>query len=118
MSNNKAYVKIPIEVIKYAPNSVHNKTAEVLNNIFEKQQDIDTGNGNLVPLQKPPSKTKGPVKNLRPINLLPPVRKILSKTGLKRSRKCNREISKQVANSIQNKKKCRRDSVGLPMAFS
>ena len=85
MSNNKAYVKIPIEMIKYAPDSVHNKTAEVLNNIFAKHVDVDTGSAALIPLQKPPPKKKGPVKNLRPINLLPVIRKILSKLGLKRS---------------------------------
>ena len=38
-----------------------------------------------MPLQKPPPKKKGPVKNLRPINLLPEIRKVLSKTGLKRA---------------------------------
>ena len=85
MSNNKAYVKIPIELIKYSPYSIHDKTADILNNIFAKHIDVKTGNADLVPLQKPPPKKKGPVKNLRPINLLPEIRKILSKTGLKRA---------------------------------
>ena len=47
MSNNKAYVKVPVELIKYAPSCVHDKTAEVLNNIFAKHQDIPTGNADL-----------------------------------------------------------------------
>ena len=85
MSNNKAYVNIPVELMKYAPTTVHRKTAEILNNIFEKHVDIDTGSAILVPLQKPPPKKKGPVKNLRPINLLPVIRKVLSKLALRRS---------------------------------
>ena len=44
----------------------------------------------LIPLQKPPPKPKGPVKNLRPINLLPIIRKILSKIGLSRA---NQELN-------------------------
>ena len=85
MSNNKAYVKIPVEMIKYAPDKVHDKTAEIINNIFAKHVDVNTGSAVLIPLQKPPPKKKGPVKNLRPVNLLPVIRKILSKIGLKRS---------------------------------
>ena len=45
------------------------------------------GTSVLVPLQKPPPKAKGPVKNLRPINLLLVIRKILSKIALERSGK-------------------------------
>ena len=85
MSNNKAYVKIPVELIKYSTPGIYNKTATILNNIFDQHTDIDTGSADLIALQKPPPKKKGPVKNLRPINLLPVIRKILSKIGLKRS---------------------------------
>ncbi len=85
MSNNKGYVNIPMELVKYAPPSAHNKIAEILNNVFEKHIDVDTGSAALVPLQKPPPKKKGPVKNLRPINLLPAIRKILSKLALRRA---------------------------------
>ena len=85
MSNNKAYVNIPVELVKYAPTNVHNKIAESLNNIFSKHIDVDTGSAALIPLQKPPPKKKGPVKNLRPINLLPIIRKILSKLALRRA---------------------------------
>jgi hypothetical protein len=76
MSNNKAYVKIPVELIKYSPASIYDKTSNIINNIFEKHTDVKTGNSDLVALQKPPPKKKGPVKNLRPINLLPIIRKI------------------------------------------
>ena len=85
MSNNKAYVKIPIELIKYATPEVYEKTADILNHIFDEHTDVNTGSADLIALQKPPPKQKGPVKNLRPINLLPIIRKILSKIGLKRS---------------------------------
>ena len=74
MSNNKAANGIVSELIKYAPQIVHEKTANILNKLFEEHQDIDTGSGTLIPLQKPPPKKKGPVKNLRPINLLPVIR--------------------------------------------
>ena len=85
MSNNKAYVKIPVELVKYSPISIYEKTSEIMNNIFDKHTDVNTGKADLIALQKPPPKKKGPVKNLRPINLLPIIRKILSKIGLKRS---------------------------------
>ena len=85
MSNGKASNGIAAELIKYGPHQLHAKIAQCLNNIFSKHQDIDTGSSKLIPLQKPPPKKKGPVKNLRPINLLPVIRKVLSKVGLKRS---------------------------------
>ena len=71
MANNKAAGKdgISVELLKYAPDVVFEKIAEFLN-IFEIHEDINTGTSVLVPLQKPPPKAKGPVKNLRPINLL------------------------------------------------
>ena len=94
--NNKAPGKdnISVELLKYAP-SVHNKIAEILNNMFEKHSEIDTGSAILVPLQKPPLKKKGPVKNLRPVNLLPVIRKVLSKVALRRSEEnIERHLSK------------------------
>ena len=46
--------------------------------MFENHRDeINIGKSNLFPLQKP-NKEKGPLKNLRPINLLNSSRKILS----------------------------------------
>ena len=89
MANNKAAGKdsISVEMLKYAPDIVFEKIACHLNNIFELHEDIDTGAAVLVPLQKPPPKKKGPVKNLRPINLLLVIRKMLSKIALRRSGK-------------------------------
>ena len=89
MANNKAAGKdnISVEMLKYAPDIVFEKIAQYLNNIFELHEDITTGTSVLVPLQKPPPKAKGPVKNLRPINLLLVIRKILSKIALERSGK-------------------------------
>ena len=85
MANGKASNGLFVELLKYASHKVHGKVAMVLNNIFSKHEDVDTGSSLLIPLQKPPPKKKGPVKNLRPINLLPVIRKMLSKIGLKRS---------------------------------
>ena len=89
MANNKAAGKdnISVELLKYAPDIVIEKITQFLNEIFEIHQNIDTGASELVPLQKPPPKKKGPVKNLRPINLLPVIRKVLSKIALGRSGK-------------------------------
>ena len=54
------------------------KLCNTYNKMFENQCDeINIGRSNLLPLQKP-NKEKGPLKNLRPINLLNTRRKILS----------------------------------------
>ena len=89
MANGKAAGKdnISVELLKYAPEIVFEKIATFLNELFEKHKDINTGTSELVPLQKPPPKKKGPVKNLRPINLLLVIRKVLSKIALNRSSK-------------------------------
>ena len=79
MKNNKATADIPAELIKHAPESTHGSIATVLNNMFEKKEDINIGEGKLLPLQKPKPKQVGPVKNLRPITLLTMIRKILSR---------------------------------------
>ena len=98
MANNKAAGKdnISVELLKYAPDIVHEKIKTFLNNLFEFHQDIKTGTSELVPLQKPPPKKKGPVKNLRPINLLLVIRKVLSKIALGRSKK---QIGKHLSHS-------------------
>ena len=49
----------------------------MLNDCIENCTDIATGIGLLAPIPKP-GKPKGPTKNLRPVTLLPIVRKILS----------------------------------------
>ena len=49
----------------------------VLNNIFQKHEQIDIGKGILAPIQKTNAK-QGPVKKLRPVILLPMIRKVMS----------------------------------------
>ena len=85
MANGKAANGISAELVKYGPHCLHKKIASTINSIFSVHKDVSTGNSMLIPLQKPPPKPKGPVKNLRPINLLPIIRKILSKIGLGRA---------------------------------
>ena len=79
LNNNRAAGndRISIELVKYAPNEVHNLISNIINESFQYHQELAVGNGILVALQKP-GKPKGPVKNLRPIILLPVLRKILS----------------------------------------
>ena len=86
MSNNKATGedKIPVELIKYSPPSLIAEITKILNNVFENAHDtINVGISILLPLQKP-NKPIGPLKNLRPINLLNVIRKILSIITLNR----------------------------------
>ena len=75
---------INAELVKYAPIFILAQIAILLNNIFSNHVDIDTGDGELVVLPKPPPKETGLVANLRPITLLPIIRKILSKITLER----------------------------------
>ena len=70
MKNGKSTADIPSELVKYAPKCAHSGIATSLNRMFEEHEDIEIGSGILVPLQKPPPKQVGPVKNLRPITLL------------------------------------------------
>ena len=86
MTNNRAadHVNICAELVKYAPKDIHTEIAETLNDLIEKQHQIDIGKGILVPLEKPLKRMPGPVKNLRPITLLPTIRKIMSKITLSR----------------------------------
>ena len=50
MANNKATGKdnISVELLKYAPDIVHEKIKTFLNNLFEFHQDIKTGTSELV----------------------------------------------------------------------
>ena len=86
MTNNRAPGKdnINIELIKYAPQIVHDEIKNILNDAFENNTNINIGDGILLPIPKP-KKTKGPVTNLRPITLLESIRKILSKILINRS---------------------------------
>ena len=80
LKNGKSTADIPAELIKYGPDRAHSSIATVLNNMLEKQEDIDIGRGTLLPIQKPKPKQVGPVKNLRPITLLRMIRKVFSRT--------------------------------------
>ena len=77
LNNNRAqgYDKIAAEMIKYGPEELHQKITSILNKCVSNNLDINTGFGLLAPLQKP-GKTKGPMTNLRPVILLPVIRKI------------------------------------------
>ena len=99
LNNNKSAGNdsISAEMIKYGPPELHNQIAPTINNIFEKHEDLHLGEGILVALQKP-GKTKGPVKNLRPVILLPIIRKIVSNIVLNRIQpKVDQYLSKSQA---------------------
>ncbi len=85
MSNHRApgYDNVAVELIKYAPECIHQEIAHILNDTLENHNDLHLGSGILAALWKP-GKPKGPVKNLRPIILLTVLRKILSKIALAR----------------------------------
>ena len=61
---------ISAELIKYGTPELIQLITNVLNSIFEGNKDFKIGNGILVPIQNA-NKPKGPIKNLRPITLLP-----------------------------------------------
>ena len=61
------------------------KIHKLMNEAFEKHNDIETGVGILVSQPKP-GKAKGPVKNLRPVILLPIIRKMLLNIVLERTK--------------------------------
>jgi exonuclease III len=79
LNNNRAagYDNITAELLKYAPAEVYVDTATVLNKCFTHNEGIQVSKGLLVALPKP-GKPKGPLKNLRPVILLPIIRKVLS----------------------------------------
>jgi hypothetical protein len=73
------------ELVKNAPPEVCGIIADVINKSMELAEDLEIGLAKLVTLQKP-GKPVGPVKNIRPIALLPLLRKILSLVVLARVR--------------------------------
>ena len=86
MNNNKATREdgIPAELLKYDQDTLMKDIARVLNSIFEEHNDvINVGRSILQPILKP-GKPEGPRKNLRPINLLNVIRKVLSLITLNR----------------------------------
>ena len=69
---------VNVELIKYAPESVHQEIADIYNQITESNNFPDELKlGILTPIPKP-GKPKGPPENLRPIILLSVIRKILT----------------------------------------
>ena len=86
LKNNRACGPdfIPNELLKYAGNTFCKIYSDIINACFETNTYIKTiGESILTPLQKP-GKPAGPPKNLRPLNLLNGVRKILSIIALNR----------------------------------
>ena len=73
------------ELVKSAPPEIYDTIADVLNKAISYGEDLELGLTKLVVLQKP-GKPAGPLKNLRPIALLPLLRKILSLITLARVR--------------------------------
>ena len=74
---------IYVEMIKYSPPEIHQKIADILNNLDEDTPE-EVIRGILSALPKP-GKPKGPPANLRPIILLSVLRKILTIIMLKRT---------------------------------
>ena len=79
MKNGKAagFDGISVELLKYGPDILVTCVTSILNGAFEQHADLKLGHGILVPLQKP-GKKKGIFKNLRPVILLPTIRKLMS----------------------------------------
>ncbi|GFR87168.1 very-long-chain enoyl-CoA reductase [Elysia marginata] len=73
------------EFLKFAPHLIDNKIAKILNQTFERHEDLNINEGLLIALPKP-GKPKGPPQNLRPIILLNSIRKMLSTIVLNRIR--------------------------------
>ena len=106
MSNNKATGEdgIQLELIKYGPDILINEIADAINWTVENHSDtLNIGKSVLLPTLKP-KKTPGPVKNLRPINLLNTIRKILSTVTLNRiNSKVDEYLSQSQAAYRQNR---------------
>ena len=86
LKNNRACGPdyIPNELLKYAGPLFSTHFASIINECFETHTYIDAiGESILTPLQKP-GKPAGPPKNLRPLNLLNGIRKVLSIISLNR----------------------------------
>ena len=76
--------EIPNELLNYAGPSFCREFSDIINQSFESNTYIkEIGESILTPLQKP-GKPLGPVKSLRPLNLLNGIRKIISVLTLNR----------------------------------
>jgi len=73
------------ELIKNGPPELANIIADIFNKSISQGEDLELGLAKVITLQKP-EKQVGPVKNIRPIALLPLLRKILSTVTLMRIR--------------------------------
>jgi hypothetical protein len=76
---------ISAELVKYGPPELSQMLADLLNMSLERNEDLGLGVGILTTLLKT-GKPVGPVENIRPIVLLPLLRKILSLIVLARMR--------------------------------
>ena len=87
LNNNRApgLDNIQAELIKNAHPLLFEEIGKMLNKTSATGQHIDIGNGGLILLPKP-GKPPGPVSHLRPIVLLPVIRKVLSLITLNRIR--------------------------------
>ena len=84
--NNKATGDdgLQLELIKYGPDILFEEISNNLNHVLENHSmEINFGLSILLPMPKP-NKPQGPTKNLRPLNLLEAIRKILSLVTLNR----------------------------------
>ena len=70
-------------MIKYGPDKLYELIPTILNQISEKREDINLGEGIPFPIQNH-QKPKGPIKHLRPMIVLYLIRKILSNIVLSR----------------------------------
>ena len=73
------------ELLKHGPPELSDILADIYNKAMARGEDLGLGLGKLVTLPKP-GKPAGPVKNIRPIVLLPLLRKLLSLIILERIR--------------------------------
>ncbi|GFS17897.1 LINE-1 reverse transcriptase homolog [Elysia marginata] len=73
------------EFLKFAPHLTDNKIAKILNQTFERHEDLNINEGLLIALPKS-GKPKGPPQNLPLITLLNSIRKVLSTIILNRIR--------------------------------
>ena len=76
---------IPGELLKYGSNILYQQIAGILNQMFEKGEDIQLRRGTLIVLSKP-GKPPGLLSSLMPIVLLNTIRKTLSSITLNRIR--------------------------------
>ncbi|GFR86817.1 very-long-chain enoyl-CoA reductase [Elysia marginata] len=87
LNNNRAPGEdgIHAELLQYGTQELNKEIAKILNQTFERHENLDINAGELIAIPKP-GKPKGPPKSLRPITLLNTIRKALSKIVLERMR--------------------------------